>query len=763
MAIEIKGVGINTGGRPSPSRQLGKKTSFNLKKGAFEKHAGVSDIVENQDAANELLAGILSAIQNLGGEPSDGFFSLFGKKDKEGDKGGMDIGSMFKDSFFEKFGGKLEKSPFGQKIFGKLGSLVSSSGASSAASGSIAKGAGAGGTIMMILQIINKVLEALRTALGMINDTIEKGIEQNIAIQRQYLGPVSARLQNFSSDSAAAFKDLSYNVRNIFTNSRYINQQKLIENIGHLVQEGVGYNLEDRAYLATIADRTVATFEILQNSNLNRMIRLQQADLTRQQFGVESYLTQFLNEYYKDTSYLSDMYDSVLAGLMDAVSQLEYDETTGFLFNVQKWMSALYSVGMSDSAINAIVQGINYLGSGNVNQLSGNTQLNTLLAMSAQRSGLGYSNLLTYGLSDKNVDKLLNSMVDYLRSIANNTNNEVLKSEYGRVFGGLSVSDIRALQNLRDEDLLKLRTTTLDYVAAETEAKSQIENVKDRTPVAEQIENMYNNLVYSIGAQIGESESSYMKWYWANFSEEVGDLVGGILPGIVGDLVSNMVGFVTEAIKTDEVLNTIRGKNKEVKGLDLFTNIATKTIDNMEDAAFSWQDDWGGWGTLVNILSGLWTLKSAFNAVSSGVSIEGAKMLWEPFSQRGATDPYSFATNFVGEEYAVEMSRAHQYSSSISLGDNVFAKNEAKVKIEDIVSIDEAVTKSVDELYQGLFGQSSRPIKVVVTDLDGKVLENQIINQPSTDFETIDSLIASGKYRTPEERMKDVIHQRSQK
>ena len=630
-------------------------------------------------------------------------------------------------------------------IFGSLKDLISNSELFKDALNNISKGAG-GSNGMVALQIINKALESMRGMLSTINDTVERGISQSITNQKQYLGPISSRLQSFETDSVSAYKELSKEVRNVFTNSRYIDQQLLLKNLAQLVQEGVGYNLEDRAYLATIADRTVATFDILNNSTLNRMIRLQQADLTRPQMGAEAFLTKFLNKYYQDTSYLTDMYDNVTGMLMDAISQMQFDQTTGFLFNVQKWMAALYAVGMSDNAINTIVQGLNYLGSGNVNQLTGNSQLNTLFAMSAQQAGLSYSDLLTQGLTAPNVDKLLNSMVKYLQDIANNTNNEILRSEYGRVFGGLSVADLRAIQNLTSGDLIELTNviTQIDYEKGLQEAGNQIKAVRERTSTAEQIENMYNNLIYSIGAEIGENEDAYLRWFYLELSEKFGDYLGGVIPGILGELVANGVGFATEAMKTDEVFDAI--KNIDMFNYQSMDDVMQQAREGEYGELGQWvagTRDMVQWITRITGQNGLWLPtvdsdgevrrilddKAIDDIAEKNAMIQNAISNWEYFSQLGAFDQFLF------NNWSATTERGGQYSSSISFGDNAFAETESKIKTEEITGI--------DELYNGLFGDQARPIKVVMVDMDGQVIDTATLLRPQNDFEDVNYNIYS--------------------
>lgn len=593
-----------------------------------------------------------------------------------------------------------------------------------------------------VLAAINKVLEGIRGTLGFISDTVQKGIDTSIANQKSYLGPISARLQSFDTNSATAYKDLSYEIRNVFTNSRYINQQQMLQNLNQLVEAGIGYNLEDRAYLATIADRTAKTFDIL-NPALLRMERLQQADLSRPQMGLESYLTKGLNSVFQDTSYLNSMYDSVTAGLLEATSQMAFDETTSYLYNVQKWLGSLYSVGMSESAIQTIVQGLNYLGSGNVSQLTGNDQLNTLFAMSAQRAGLSYAQLLTTGVSDENVDKLLRSMIEYLQSIAENTSSEVLRNEYGRVFGGLSVSDIRAIQNLTSTDIAYIDAYKLNYEDAFGEVTNQIKLLNERTSTAEQIENMFNNLVYSIGSQIAENEEVYRNWVYANIAEQLGDTVGGLVP-VIGDLVGNTIGVTAEVMKAGEIMNAIKygytDKNGEQvsRPLEMFKDYV---FDEMIDEAvqkdldaynnYKNSDDfWNGFmlgpATSAQLTSAVYKLRASdINTVKQGIAN------WDPYSRAGLTDPLMFGNWQQGT------ARLNNYSSSIALAENAFAESESKIKAasEEITGVDDTVSQSLDNLYDSLFGVDSRPIKVMVVDIDGNLLGSTTTNEFASNFD----------------------------
>ena len=133
--------------------------------------------------------------------------------------------------------------------------------------------------------------------------------------------------------------------------------------------------------------------------------------------------------------------------------------------DVQKWLGSLYSVGVSDSAVNTIAEGLNLLGTGNVTALNSNESMQTLMAMSASKAGVSYADILTGGLDAETTNKLLKSMVEYLQSIANNTdNNQVTKSAYANLFG-ISATDIRAISNLTQDDVNNISKQTLNYSA----------------------------------------------------------------------------------------------------------------------------------------------------------------------------------------------------------------------------------------------------------------------------------------------------------
>lgn len=702
-------------GSASPGSRLGDR-NFNLDK---ERQGTVEEVVDQQAQTNEHLEELLDLLRDSDGSGSGPFDRLLDSISSATERGGGDgdgDGGLLS-SIAGEGGGNFSD------MFGRIRNIEEGIDSSGSNLGGIQRLLGGnGGSIMNGVNSITAIMKVMRAGLELIIGTVEGGIRESIQNQANYLGPISARLQSFSNASDVAYKTLSKEIRNVFTNSRYIDQQKMLENLNKLVEQGIGYNLEDRAYLATIADRTTSTFDLLEPS-LTRIIRLQQADLTRMQMGAEAYLTQFLNEHFEDTSYLTDAYDSVLAQLLEASSQMSYEETTGFLFNAQKWLASLYSVGMSQQAVSTIAEGLGYLGSGNVSALTGNNQLNTLFAMSAQQAGLDYANLLTYGLSDKNVDVLLGAMVKYLQAIANNTDSEVLRSEYGRVFGGLTVSDLRALQNLTTEDITAINQSTLSWEQAKEEMGNQIAKVEDRTSAAQQVENMINNFIYSLGASLAEDKSAYYTWLKADITKSISDALGDSFDSQILSAVTEGIGLVMGGLQVGTLMDAA------YNDLSIFHNAVQDDLERQWDETVDKFKR--GEGTLADgyTLANLSTYGGVNNPniyLSGRDPISSAISNWGMYSMRGISSEYEFETTAMGPKGE----RRNQFTSTLSKASDLFKEQEAKIKqsAKNVTGIDDTIAKSLDEIYAGLFDESSKPLRVTIVGADGNTVTSGVIS-----------------------------------
>lgn len=387
------------------------------------------------------------------------------------------------------------------------------------------------------------VANAVENVAAEISQAINQ-IDDNINNFYKYQSSVEARLQGSDESYKKSLKNISKNVGI----SGLVSQKDVIENLKKLSEAGIAYNLDLRAFLATIKDDIAETFDVF-DSNLMRLIRLQQSDTTAARLGMEASLTRLFNEFFSDTSYLTDAANSVSQALIDANSQLTRDMSVEFEYMVQKWLGSLYSLGMDSGTISTIAQGLNYLGTGNVEALNGNESLQSLLAMSASRAGISYADILTGGLDAETTNNLMKSMIEYLKSIAENTdNNQVTKSAYSNVFG-FSISDLTAVSSLNDTDIENIHKQSINYQGAMDEYAYQASQIYNRTHFSQMLNTVFDNAIMSASTAIGNSAGTYALWKVLNVVE---DLTGGIaIPGI--SIFGNMVDLhqtVTGLAKT---------------------------------------------------------------------------------------------------------------------------------------------------------------------------------------------------------------------
>lgn len=102
-----------------------------------------------------------------------------------------------------------------------------------------------------------------------------------------------------------------------------------------MVSSGISYNVEQRAFLATISDKIANTFNAT-DGTLLRLVRLQQQDSTAARLGMESAMTTFLNNMYETTEYMGSIADGIRSQIEEATALMSADESIGFEYQVQK-------------------------------------------------------------------------------------------------------------------------------------------------------------------------------------------------------------------------------------------------------------------------------------------------------------------------------------------------------------------------------------------------------------------------------------------
>lgn len=403
---------------------------------------------------------------------------------------------------------------------------------------------------------------------------LSKSLDTAAKEQIGYLSKLDTRLygsgKNFSSLLNMVEKNVGVNA--------YIKQSKVFEKLNDYVSQGIAFNVEQRAFLGTVSEKIASTFEA-NNNALLQIIKIQQADSTAARLGMESTLTQFLNSNFKDTSYLNGLSDSVTSSLVGASSQLSRDGSIAFEYQVQKWLGSLSSVGVSDSTIQSLAQGINALGTGDVNTLSGNSALQNLLVMSANRSGLNYSKLLTDGMNANTTNQLMLGMVDYLQSVANNQN-QVVKTQYANLFG-MTISDLTSVLNLSTADLTKIAGNMKSYGDTISETENRLKTLYQRTSAGEMAENIFGNVMWNAGKMVTQNVGAYLTYLGST-------LAGDTLNQILGETKVSPMGVGTSFKAGDILKGTVAAAFTGAGLVSQLLSASNRSFGNVNTNLNSW-------------------------------------------------------------------------------------------------------------------------------------------------------------------------------
>ncbi len=362
------------------------------------------------------------------------------------------------------------------------------------------------------LGAILKVVKGISALVGVGVAAINKGVEKYETIYTSYFSNIQTRLQGWQSktmDDAknknAYFDAIETQLENMgVTNSPYVSRAKLMENVNELVSKGIAFNIEQRAVIATLADRMVTTFNAM-DATLTSLTKLRQTDMTIAALGTESTVNEFLNSRFGDTSYMNEVYDTVNSRLLDATAIMDdTEDIVSYLFNINKWLGALYANGMSATDVEKLAQGIAYLSTGDFESFNSDSALRTLFALATNGQ---YSNLLTSGVTADNINDLLANIVTYLASISADTNN-VTKSVKAGIYGGLSLSDVKAAGNLTTSDIATIASREYSWDASLADVSVLLERSMENTNFVDKVNNVIDNLYFTIGEQLVDSTMS---------------------------------------------------------------------------------------------------------------------------------------------------------------------------------------------------------------------------------------------------------------
>lgn len=457
---------------------------------------------------------------------------------------------------------------------------------------------------------LNNIGGALADAgKNLLTSTLNKGTA-SVDTAMNTLSGVYSKIESRLQGSDESFEEINDTMRSQLAASPYVKYTDMLSQISNLVDSGVAYNVEQRAFLASISDKIASTFNAF-DANLLKIIRIQQEDSTQYRLGMEASLTSFLNSMYQDTSYLSGASDSVTQALTTSIVQLGTEEGAEYEYNIQKWFGSLSALGVDDNTLTGLASAINALATGNIEELQ-NSQYMNLIATAANKSGLSVGSLLSQGVNSENANDLIKAIVSYWSDIATETN-QVVKNQYSKLYG-LSMSDMTAIQNLAEDQITTIFEKNLTYEGMGLELQSQLGKVSDRMHISEKINNVYENFMTGIGLNI--ASNPFMATTWL-INDMIKDATGGInIPSIMAmgsgidlntDLNSliqlGMVGGSTLA-QIGKVIDGIQGNgglnldawgyekyNKVGSGLQMPVTGVTKTTSQTSYIGSSSSDD----------------------------------------------------------------------------------------------------------------------------------------------------------------------------
>lgn len=364
----------------------------------------------------------------------------------------------------------------------------------------------------------NNLLEQMKDGLMNIASNMLNmlDIDKSIAKYNERQVASAAALQG----SIKSFSDITENIQKNAGMSALVLQEDILDNVAKMANDGIIYNIEERAFLETIKDNIISSID-LQNDGLLRLIRLQQSDSTAFRLGLASNLRTALNESFNDSSYMKNLYNTISSAIVEANSQLPFNDSLEFEYAIQKWMGALSSVGVSNDFITTLAKGLNYLSTGNVTALSNDSALQSLFAMSVSRSGSpkSYADMLKEGLNASDVNNIMRSMVLYLQEIAQSTDNLVVKSAYGNIFG-FNLSDLTGISNLLPEDISSLYSAAPNAASMYNETQKQLSLIPSRTPISKLLSNVVQNTQFTLARGIADTPASYAIYLLNKYIEE---------------------------------------------------------------------------------------------------------------------------------------------------------------------------------------------------------------------------------------------------
>lgn len=366
--------------------------------------------------------------------------------------------------------------------------------------------------------------QGTQDGIAKLESSIESTLNNNIETIASMQSEVDTRLQGSKNKTTngSYWAALNSQITSTVGVSPFVKQEAVFTKLKDMVSSGISYNVEQRAFLATISDKIANTFNAT-DGTLLRLVRLQQQDSTAARLGMESAMTTFLNNMYETTEYMGSIADGIRSKIEEATALMSADESIGFEYQVQKWIGSMYSIGMSQNATTSIASALGKLAAGDVSGLTSDSTGN-LIIMAANNAGISISDALRDGLDESATNKLMEAIVSYLSDIYEESKgSKVLQQQFANIYG-LTASDLKAITNLNGSTST-IASSSLNYNSAMSRLMSMANTMGQRTSMSEMLNNVWDNALYGLSASMADSPVLYALWKGASALK---DLTGGI-------------------------------------------------------------------------------------------------------------------------------------------------------------------------------------------------------------------------------------------
>lgn len=514
-----------------------------------------------------------------------------------------------------------------------------------------------------------KTLSNLSNSL---TSAINKTLDSYLSVQQS----MSAHLQGTST----SLQNITETLQSTLSVSGIIKQQDVYTNLSKLVDRGIVYNVEQRAFLETMARDIHATFDAT-DGTLARLIRIQTQDLSSNRLAIEYSLQTFLNQNYQTSEYIKDSFQNVSKSLFSAQIALQ-NSTRAIELEaaVQTQLGAMYSGGLSSQTVEGLAKAINSLGSGDVSSLG--SGMSNLLVMAAARAGLDYGELLNRGVTGQQATTLLQNVASYLAEMGQNQSN-VVKSQLGQLFG-VDITDIIAAQKVGNvsgsvgSDINSLFDDYSGFMTFGTRLRNSIENLK-----------------YSFGTNIATSPTSMITYEITKLLSESG----------LGDILFN----IGDALKGSKTPIPILGPIMDFLGvgassLALPLQMAGIGINAspLIPIITSFLNPFGGGGTLWDIFSSIGASANGIAGLYAALGNGDSSKLTVRTTNAGVSGGIYIGNSSTGDLISGSMSSLNELTSNVV----TVSSEEDSVTLEDNVSTMSsdlsAILEILDTYMQGI-------------------------------------------------------------